>query len=449
MLKQIIVIFVLIFMNLSICSAAENETGLTLDQCITAALYNNSSLQALFEDEKIDQADYKTSIAELYPTVSFGISTVEYDDDSGETVLVGTGTHYGLSASFSAGYTIYSPGRGNRVFNAKKLVELGKVESFQDYNSIISEVKTAFFALLEADIDLELKKSTLDNYSILYRRLQIEAKAGQVGPLELSNMDVTLANAQLAYDMAEHDQQNAQATLFNLMGVKENDLKVEASEIDRIPQLKVSLEKLNEIGLQSAPSLLIAEYNTEIAKSNVKIAKSQRQPTVSVGVGVGFANTSVAGQGIPITDVPGNLALSGDNWTPSSGLGFSATMPLYTAGRIGANEDKSKALYNKARYETRDAAFDLQNKVKQSYSSLNFLFKQIKITRANVANAKTNLRIVQRSYENGLSTLQALLDASENLYAAQMKHFDRKKEYLITLIELTNLLGVKEDVICE
>ena len=137
-----------------------------------------------------------------------------------------------------------------------------------------------------------------------------------------------------------------------------------------------------------------------------------------------------------------------DNWNPSWTGGIRASMPIFTGGSLPASIDKAESNYKKTQYSKTSTELDVKMSVKKLFSRLVFLKKQIKISKAGVINAQTNLRINERSYESGLVGQDAISDASENLYAAEISLLKNKIDFMISLTELSNIVGIHEELIC-
>ncbi len=438
------IIFLMTFFQI----ISEEKTVYTLDDCIRAAENNNPHILALRDEVSIAESSYKIAKAANRPTLSGSITTNQINNEDiadDEIPIPGRDTKYGIITGLGAGYNIYKPGRQETISNSRRALEISRIQGNNVYKETILSVKSAYYNYVILQKELMLKKASLQRYTIIYKKMQIYAGAGQTSSVELSNWEVVLSNANLDYEKSLQSVQDARSQLFLVMGIEDNDpSEIELVEVKDLPAIQKDIEELQLLALNYSPELIKAQINEEISKSNVEIAKDQRHPSLNAFANLGYQNDVITDSSVPVEE-----RLNSEYWYPGFVVGLNSSLPIYTGGSIPANIDKSKAEYNKSRYATKNTLLTIKSQVKNMYNQLGFLTKQIEISKKKIITSRSNLRIVERNYESGISKPEDVLNATENLYNAEMDYISAKVEYVLLVSKLANLIGVEEEYICQ
>ncbi|MDA3899740.1 MAG: TolC family protein [Spirochaetes bacterium] len=441
-------LLVLLLAPFSLFAVEEDSQLLSLNRCLEIAMQNHSDLQVLNEDEIIDYANYRIVNAQKKPSLSLGITTKEIKNDgleSGELPIPGRDTRYGVVAGLTATYDLYKPGRSESLRISKKNLEQSSIERIAKIENIRHKVKSSYYNYILAYESRRLQDLTFKRYSRIFRKITIESQAGIIGPVQLSDWQIKMSTAELDYEEAQQDLERSRTDLFLSMGLAEDvNANIEVVQMESVPDLIINEEQLIQIAQNNSSVILLNNIAVDVARNNYLISRSKRYPVFTLFSTLGYTNNEFLNTAMD----PVDRVVESDNWEPSWTGGVRASMPIYTGGAIPANIQKAGSEYKKQLFSKNSAELDVRMSVRKIYRRLISLKKQIDISKAAVINAQTNLRIVERSYDSGLVEQGSISDASEDVYSVEIILLKNKIEYMTLLSELSNLVGIQEELIC-
>ncbi len=263
---------------------SQERESYDLEDCVRAAVNNHPDLQVMREDLKSADAGYRVAQSANHPTLGLSIDTKQIDKEAlnpEQVPIPGRDTKYGIATGLSSSYSIYEPGRDERINNSRKFVEISRIKQSTEYKRIVYKVREAYYELLMSMKNLQLKEASLDRYTIIYKKMQIYAGAGETGPVELSNWEIVMSNAELDYEMAQQRINDARSRLFLSMGLEDDgSTDFELSPVEDLPEVALSVEELQLLAVNHSPSIMQAQISENMKKAEVDIQKERRHPTL-------------------------------------------------------------------------------------------------------------------------------------------------------------------------
>jgi len=421
-----------------------------MENCVESAIERNSDIKNVHQEEIRSINANKIALSSLYPSLGAAASAAPV---LSETALPDGGTRQGFGYNFSVGinasYGLINPGREESIKISKVNMEITELSNWKKYYSTIASVKSLYYSSIRAVYAAEIHKSTLSRYMRIYDKLSIEYRMGRVRPLEISSWEVTIADAKLNSDRTAFESERIRENLFRITGVDDKGQALSVDCLEKLASLNLSQEELLQIAENNSPEILIAKKSCDISKLSLTRTESSRMPSVNVSSGVGYSNQMTEAE---IHDKgfvePFLLDDKKKNWQFGLSASVSASMPLYTGGRITAEIERSKSDLSTTQINAQDTIKNTNASIIQRIKTLQFLWNQISISEKNIKNAETNYRIVERSYENGLETQTKLAEAAESLKRNQLSLMDNKIEYLQNLTALAIAVGINEELLC-
>jgi outer membrane protein TolC len=235
----------------------------------------------------------------------------------------------------------------------------------------------------------------------------------------MSIVDVLQAEAAVASRVeqilvAEKSIRDQEDQLRRLLNPAEEELRQDLRLIPTDPPVTsleaISLQEAIDIAMERRPEVLQAGKNVESSDLNVKFAKNQLLPTLSVQGTMGLS-----GLGADYGDAT-RRNLGGDFYNYGAGLVLS-----YPIGNRSAY-----STYNKRQLESRNAQSSLQSVrqqvivgVREAVRRVHTDFKRIETTRSARIMAEKQLQAEQERLKVGLSTTRFVLDFQRDLATAQ------------------------------
>ena len=444
-----------LFILLLIFSFLRSETRIvTVDECISIGLQNNPELNMSAEDQKIAAAKLDQLKSQKKPLLSFDARTtydeIDTDEEKSEDhkgrllkFYKLDEYKYGLFAGVTAKYRLIHPDYSSKLDYAKKNVEIAKLLEFQKKSEIILNIKKAYYDYLSSKHAAELMGKMEENYKKRVNVVRVLVKNGERPVIELSTAEANLSRETLNCKKAKNAQEYKRLELLASMGIFENiEGDFDFADIEKIPDFKLNIDVLLDLAENNSPSYLMAKYKKESARLSVDVAKSADNLTVDMMASFGKKDDML----YKVKYFRDNL--KSKKWETVYFINFVASKPLYTGGLYTAAVEESVAAYNKERYNELQVKNSIRTTITLVYSKMQELTEQVQISKLNLENARMNLRLAQLSYDNGTGSQTTLQNAEYSLFKSELDISNSKYEYIKNLALLSNLIGVKEELLC-
>lgn len=292
--------------------------------------------------------------------------------------------------------------------------------------TVVADVATGYFSLLELDDELDIDKRTL---ATRQNSLQLIRSRYQGGVANL--LDVRQAE-ELVYEASKTipDTERAIAQTENLLSLlvgnnpgvipRGHPLTLQEGLPSVPPGLPSSL-------LERRPDIRAAEANLEAQGALVRAARAAYFPSISLTGLFGFQSGKLS-----------NLFTGASGaWTFVPQI----TQPIFTAGRLKSNVKFAKAQQELAlvQYQqTIQSAFREVSDALVQYQKVNEIRNHQEML---VTTLRDRSRLAHQRYEGGVDTLLNALDADRELFNSELDLAQTKRDELLSLVQLYKALG--------
>lgn len=380
-----------------------DEPSLSLPKVIEYSLQNNGELKALREEKGIREAGKIK--AGLFPN-----PVLEMDGTTGK--LSGSPAENSLSIGVSQEFLTMGK-RGKRLKVAEKEIEGFDRQIDNSGRLLAEEVKTTFFDFLLAQKRVELAERSIALNTQLLDVTKQRLEAGDIPELEVNLARVEVARSEGRKIEAERELYPAKARLLALMGFPPNEEARFSGSLEGKPLLK-SLEELKGVALARRPDLKALEAERARSDAEIDLARAERIPNVTAGLGYQRENTAI--------DVAGSEVKDRDNLI---GVKLSIPIPLFDRNQAGIREAQAR----KGSAENRHAFVRLtaEREVEAAYARLATAEKSLTIYAKNIIpQLEENLKMVQEAYRLGEVGILTVIEE-------QKKFFEVNDGYLAAL----------------
>ena len=280
--------------------------------------------------------------------------------------------------------------------------------------TVIATVEQTFWEMVFANENLKVAQAALKAAEELLATNRAKAKAGVMSIVDVLQAEAAVASRVeqiLVAEKAIRDQEDQVRRLLNPAEEDlRQDLRLVPTDAPATALEPLSLQEAIDIAMERRPEILQAGKNIDTSELNVKFAKNQLLPTLSLQGTMGLA-----GLGADYNDsVKRNFG--GDFYNYGAGLVLS-----YPLGNRSAY-----STYNKRQLEARNAQSTLQSirqqvivGVREAVRRVQTDFKRIETTRSARIMAEKQLQAEQERLKVGLSTTRFVLDFQRDLATAQ------------------------------
>jgi len=292
--------------------------------------------------------------------------------------------------------------------------------------TLISDVATAYFNLLELDMELAIARNTLDtrDESLRVLRIQLQGGVGTLLDVRQGEQLVYTAGEVIPDDERQIEQIENQISL--LLGkipgpVARGNLLTAQQTPPEVPA------GLTSALLERRPDIQEAEQTLIAANANIGIAKAAYFPTITLTGEFGFQSTAL-----------GNL-FSGSRriWSFVPQL----TQPIFTAGRLGSQVEQAEA-------QQRSALAQYEKAIQTAFSDVSnalIQYQKIREVRAQreslVMALQDRKRLAYMRFRGGVDTFLNALTADTDLFSAELSLAQTRRDELLSLVQVYKALG--------
>lgn len=291
--------------------------------------------------------------------------------------------------------------------------------------SLISEVVSTYFLLMDYQNRLEVSVNTLDSRIYSLDIIQKRFDKGIISELDLNQAQIQKEIAAAAipvYERLISKTEHALSILLGrLPGEIENGTDLDSQTIP--PEIPTGLPASL---LQRRPDIVQAEYLLQAQNAKIGVAQAQRLPAITLTGILGVASDELS-----------SLTSDGAVWSVSGG----ALGPIFNFNknveRVAVEEEKTKqALYN-----YKNTVLRAFREVEDALVEVRTYKKQIAAVEKKNNAAKNAAKLSAFRYDRGVSSYLEVLDTERTLFSVELELSELRKDYHNAYVKLYKALG--------
>ncbi len=402
-----------------------------LQGLIRTALQNNYDVREAAARVEASRAALGITRADQFPTVAGTASiTTQRTSNSGSFPLPSGFKQertFGTVAGNLLSYELDFWGRLRRATEASRAELLASEENRKVVAmTLVSDLATAYFNLLELDQELEIAKRTLATRQDSLRLIQTRQSRGLATLLEVRQGEQLVQVAAEAIPSIEERIEQTENQISLLTGANPGPITRQRTLTEQ------QLPPAVPAGLPSAlldrrPDIREAEENLVAANATIGVAKAAYFPQISLTGLFGFQSNQLSSLFTGPTKA----------WQFTPQL----TQPVFTGGRIKSNVRYAEAQRQIAlvQYErTTQTAFREVADALVEYRKV----REIRGTQqALVTTLEDRSQLSYKRYHGGVDTLLNALDADRDLFDAELRLAQARRDELVSEVHLYRALG--------
>jgi len=290
--------------------------------------------------------------------------------------------------------------------------------------TVVSDVATGYFSLIELDSELEIDKRTLATRQESLRIIKSRQQGGLATMLDVRQAEELVYQASQTIPDTERTIEQTENLISLLLGNNPGSISRgrPLSQQEGLPSVPAGLPSSL---LDRRPDIRSAEANLEAQGALVRAAKAAYFPRISLTGNLGFQSNQLS-----------HLFTSGV-WSFIPQI----TAPIFTAGRL-----KSNVKFAKAQQEL--ALVQYQQRIQTAFREVSdalVQYRKVREIRAQqellVTTLQDRSRLAHLRYEGGIDSLLNALDADRELFDAELSLAQTKRNELLSLVQLYKALG--------
>jgi len=409
---------------------ANAQKSWTLQQCIDTTLANNRNVKQKVLARKVSETNYLQSKQNLLPNLnasageyfnfgrSLGVDNVYKSINSSQT-------SFGISSNitlFDGLKMKYSIDARKADLNASE-ADLKKMQS-----DLVMSVSTAFLQVL---LNKELLQIAIDQQSLTQTKIEQRKNlvaSGKMAEGEIYDLLAQQAKEDMNKIKAEQALNYSLLDLSQILELSSSDNFDVVLPADLLNS-QLTLLDPNAVyngALIHRPEIKSAEFRLQSNETNVKIAKSNYYPTLSLGgqIGTQYYNLSGIPNQVFGTQLSNNL---------SSSLGFNLSVPIFNKFQVKNGVSNALLQVQSSKIDLENTKIELRKSIQQAYqNALGAKARWDAAVKSEVASREA-YRFVNQKYENGRATVYELYQAKSNLTQVLSEQTQAKYEYVFRI----------------
>ena len=293
-------------------------------------------------------------------------------------------------------------------------------------STLVSDVATDYFQLLELDYQLAISRQTLDTRVSSLRLTQDRQRGGVATLLDLRQAEQLVDSAAQSIPPLQQQIEQTENQISLLLGRNPEKIVHETNFLEQEvpPEVPAGLPSAL---LERRPDVRAAEQALIAANANIGVAKAAYFPQISLSGFLGGQSATLA------------RLFSGPNGTWS--FVPEITQPIFTAGRLKSNlrlaeaeRDQAQVAYEKS---IQTAFKDVSDALIAHQRTHESRLEQEKL----VSALQDRKRLAYIRYEGGVDTQLNALDADRDLFSAELTLAQIRYNELVSVIQLYKALG--------
>lgn len=340
---------------------------------------------------------------------------------------------YSNSLSLTVLQTLYRRDRFVALDQADDQISQADADFRTAEQGLILRVAQAYFDVLSAKDTLVFAQAEKKS---IERQLDQAQERFDVGLVAITDVH----EAQARYDQARANEivalnavDTALEALREIVANAAGELDELKDEIPLVGPEPSSIDFWADTAMQKNPSILSAQFQTEIAKKNIDLEYSGYYPTLDL---VGDLTRSRSESEIG-TDVD------------SATIGLQLSIPLDASGRVNSSTRQARFQYEAATEVLDQQRRAVSRQVRDAYRGIQSSISRVKALAATKLSANSALEATQAGFDAGTRTLVDVLNSQSDLFAARRDYAQSRYDYVLNTLSLLDAAGTlnEQDVV--
>ncbi len=407
--------------------SAQDQKIWSLADCINYAIEHNITVQKSILDKQTAVANYQQQKNNRLPSVA---GTINGSLSNGSAIDPVTSDFvdqqiFSNNMGVNAQMAIYQGGTLNlQIEKNELLVKQSELYIEEAQNQITLSVLESYLQALYYFEGIKIAKNTIASSHEELQQAQKKFENGAIAQLELSDLETQYANNQYSLVTAKNLYDQQVLSLKQLLEIEPNtSFQIENIDLKDTQTLVPNKDEVFANAIEVLPDLKIFDLNSDILQKEVKLAKANFLPTISLSAGInsGYTNTM---------DFAYNEQIK-NNFSQQVGLALS--IPIFSKKQNKTNVKLAEMQVEQNQLDKLSASKSLYAKIESIYQNAMANLAQQSASETARNNAKMAYELASKKYEfGGLTSTE--LSVSRNTYLNAEQTYLQSK-YLTSLYQ--------------
>ncbi len=429
-MKRLLILISLIILSIIPKGILAQEQVFSLESCINYALENSTNITRANNNIEVQDANLERAKAERTPNLMFNASqslnsvNVYQNSTSGSDWLKSNNSS--LNMTLSSEVTLYNGAKiKNTITQSKTNLEASQVD-------IQSQKEQISLSILSSYINALLAMENLENYSaqLISTEKQLELAQARKTAGIISTSDFLNIKSQYASDKAtvvgaRNSLRINMVALMQLMNMPISDsFSIKKPDVDNLIMAteKVDPDKVYNVALGIQHVIKSANLSIQSSQMDIKIAKSDGMPNLSLGGGISTGYSS---------------SLSAVNFSEQFSnklnpyIGLSLSVPIYQRKKVKTNITIANIQLQNQELELVDIKNDLRKYIEQACIDDQIAISNFLALKEQYDAENESYQLSNEMFTQGMMNAIDLLSSKNNLVTAEIKLTQAKYSVLL------------------
>ena len=397
----------------------------TLGELVRTALRQNQDVG--IAAARIEQAEAQLGItrADQLPSVDLGLSAGRERVAQSQAGPATTSNLF--QANLSASWALDFWGKFRRATEASRADLLAAEWNRRAViTSLVANVASAYYQLLELDLELEISRRTLVSRQQSLELTQLQERQGSVSILDVRQAEQLVYTAAETIIDVERRAEQQENSINVLLGQNPGPVPRGQKLIEQ-PHQAVIPAGLPSSLLQRRPDIQLQEAHLIAANARIGVARAAYFPSISLTGGGGFQSASLS----DLFKGPAGM------WSFIGSL----TAPIFDGGRIKADVKLAEA-------RKKEMLLSYQQTIQQAFREVSDALVGYRKNREFreqqellAASARDASALSDQRYRGGTASYLEVLDSNTRTFTAELGLAEAQLNELLSMVQLYNALG--------
>ena len=403
----------------------------TLNGLIRTALDRNFDVRIAAERVQQARAQLGITRADQFPFVDAQAQFSSVRQSSlGSFRFVPVGTN--LSASFTQlgaalSWEVDLWGRLRRLTEAARARYLASEEGRHAVNvALVSDLTSAYFQLLEYELELEISRKTRETANESLRIVQLRRQQGAASGLDVRQAEQLIHTTATQVEAVERGIGQTENLISFLLGSTPSE-QPRGRRLDQVPVPPELPAGLPSALLERRPDIRAAEQNLIAANAQIGAARALFFPQISLTAFAGGQSRSLT----EIASAPARVY----------SLAPTMLMPIFRAGQIRNQVRLTEAQQRELLVSYQQSIYNGLREVSDALIGYSRTRSQRAQQEQLVAALEDTVRLSNLRYKGGLDSYLQVLDAQRNLFTGELGLAQLRLAERLAVVQLYRALG--------
>ena len=392
---------------------------LSLQDAIDLALAQNTGLRITQKDEDVAKAALKQA------KIDNGLK-ITGNESLDTTLHRSSHTKSENGIGVTASYPIYTSGKAEAAIDSSELgLKAAELSTERSRENLKLDVIKAYYDALEARRTVDVRQETVDKYQDHYTNVSQLYAAGSKARIDVIRSSVELSNAAQNLIKAQNGYEVNRARLRTDPTVDRSEPLNLTSDFS-YDQFNIDMDACIDYAYRNRKDLLIDLYKYQQAENDIKAAKADFGPSVTLSAGPSWSHTFKPSTSSD-SDITAGATLSWNFWDN---------------GLTRAKVQQAEASRDKAKLTLTKDQEDIDLSLRQAYYNMREAEKRLNSTGDAVKQAEEDYFIAREKYRAGEGLMLDIIDAQEALSTARLNYISAEYDYARYKATVENAMGI-------